>query len=86
MPIIINRNAGKSAPAPKKTGHTRAKAPIVSLSEPGRLRVAHVLALLGVSHSTLYAGVKTGRYPKADGRDGNFPYWNTQTIKNFLDV
>ncbi len=69
----------------KKRGHTRAKAPIISLDQPGRLRVAHVLCLLSVSHSTLYVGIKTGRYPKPDGYDGKIPYWNTSTIKLFLE-
>ena len=35
-------------------GHTKAQAPVISLSEPGRLRVAHVMALFAISHSTLY--------------------------------
>jgi predicted DNA-binding transcriptional regulator AlpA len=88
MAITINRKAEKSAPAPvnKRNGHTVAKAPLIDLSEPGRLRVAHLLALLGVSHSTFYSGTKSGRYPKADGKDGNFPYWKTSTIKRFLDA
>lgn len=88
MTITINRKAEESAPAPvkRKSGHTRAKAPLVNLSEPGRLRVAHLLALLGVSHSTFYSGTKSGRYPKPDGKDGNFPYWKTSTIKRFLDA
>jgi hypothetical protein len=47
----------------KKSGHTRARRPEIGLEQPGRLRVAHLLALLGISHSTLYAGVKSGRYP-----------------------
>lgn len=87
MSITINRKAEKSAPATKKSnGHTRAKPPLINLSEPGRLRVAHVMALLGISHSTLYAGMQSGRYPNVDGRDGKFPYWNTSTIKKFLEA
>lgn len=90
MAITINRKAKaeESAPAPvnKRSGHTRAKAPLINLSEPGRLRVAHLLALLGVSHTTFYSGTKSGRYPKADGKDGNFPFWKTSTIKRFLDA
>lgn len=70
----------------KPVSHTKAKAPEISLSEPGRLRVGHVLSLLSISHSTFYAGLKSGRYPPADGRDGNFPYWKTSTIKKFLDL
>ena len=68
----------------KKSGHTRPKAPIISLDQPGRLRVAHLLSLLSVSHSTLYAGIKSGRYPKPDGIDGKIPFWNTSTIRLLL--
>jgi len=70
---------------PKKgRGHTRAKAPTISLDKPGRLRVAHLMALLGVSHSTLYAGIASARYPKPDGMDGRIPYWRTQTVRSLL--
>jgi hypothetical protein len=69
----------------RKSGHTRPRQPIISLDQPGRLRVAHLLAILGVSHSTLYAGIRSGRYPKCDGRDGAFPFWRTSTIKAFLE-
>lgn len=69
----------------KRAGHTRPKAPSISLDMPGRLRVAHIMALLGISHSTLYAGIKTNRYPQPDGRDGKFPYWRTTTIREFLN-
>lgn len=68
----------------KRNGHTRAKAPIISLDQPGRLRVAHLLSLLSASHSRLYEGIKSGRYPKPDGYDGKIPFWNTATIKLFL--
>jgi len=78
MPLVI-------ASRPKaKCGHTKPKAPIISLEQPGRLRVAHLMSLFSVSHSTLYAGIKSGRYPKADGKDGNFQFWNTETIRQFL--
>ena len=63
---------------PKQRGHTRPKAPTIGLDQDGRLRVAHVLAILGVSHSTLYAGLvmkdgKPSRYPQPDGYDGKLP-------------
>lgn len=69
----------------KTSGHTRARRPEISLEEPGRLRVAHLLALFGVSHSTLYAGLKSGRYPLCDGRDGGIPFWRTSTVRTFLE-
>jgi hypothetical protein len=86
-------NALRITGLPKKQpGHTTPKAPIISLDQPGRLRVAHLLAILGVSHGTLYAGLRpkpgetATRYPKPDGRDGRFPYWKTATVKAFLDA
>lgn len=78
---------GASSPGPKKrktNGHTKAVAPKIPLDQPGRLRVAHVLALLGIKHATLYEGMRRNRYPKPDGRDGRIPYWNTETIRRFL--
>jgi hypothetical protein len=74
-----------TSPPKGQRGHTQARAPIISLDQPGRLRVAHLLAVLAISHATLYAGLKTGRYPPPDGRDGKFPYWKTGTVKAFLD-
>ncbi len=70
----------------KQRGHTQPRPPLISLDTPGRLRVCHLLAILATSHATFYAGLKTGRYPKPDGRDGKFPYWKTGTIKSFLDL
>ena len=80
MALIIERIKSK------KSGHTRPKAPIISLDQPGRLRVAHVLSLLGISHSHFYSQKRMGRYPQPDGRDGNMPFWNTATLKAFLET
>lgn len=86
--MSITQNQTSVTPPPRRQrGHTMARAPLISLDQPGRLRVAHLLAILGISHSTLYAGLKTGRYPQPDGRDGKLPYWRTTgTIKAFLDA
>lgn len=75
----------------RQRGHTQPKCPAIRLDQAGRLRVAHVLAILGISHSTLYSGLKSKdgvtppRYPQPDGRDGKLPYWHTSTIKAFLE-
>jgi hypothetical protein len=69
----------------KNSGHTRARAPLISLDGPGRIRVAGMLALLGVSHSHFYSGLKSGRYPLPDGRDGKMPWWSTQSVKQILE-
>ena len=78
MTVAITRTKAK------KSGHTKPKAPTISLDQPGRLRVAHVLSLLGISHSHFYAQMRMNRYPKPDGHDGTLPYWNTATMKAFL--
>jgi hypothetical protein len=74
----------KTTSTARKNGHTKPKAPLTSLDQPGRLRVSNWLALLGVCHSTFVNGVKSGRYPKADGYDGRFPFWNNETGKKYL--
>ena len=80
---------GKLTSAAKRRGHTMPRAPLISLDQPGWLRVANLLAVLNISHSSLYAGLKpragetTTRYPKPDGNDGR-PYWLTSTIFAFI--
>jgi predicted DNA-binding transcriptional regulator AlpA len=73
------------SPKPRRIGHTRAR-PVsgIDLSQPGRLRVGHMLTLFGVSHSTLYSHIKAGRIPKADGSDGTRSYWLTATVVQAL--
>ncbi len=85
MAITFVTTPAQSAQSKKKScGHTKAVAPTIPLDQPGRLRVSHLLSLLGVSHSTLYVGMKRGRYPKPDGMDGRMPYWFTSTIRELL--
>ena len=59
-------------------------APLISLDQPGRLRFPNVMALLAISHQTLYKRMSAGLAPKPDGYDGVRPYWNTKTIRDFL--
>jgi len=79
------QDSGGPVMSPPKRGWRVPKAPVIGLDQVGRLRVAHLLAILACSHSTLYAGLRTGRYPKPDGYDGKFPYWMTTTMKAFLE-
>jgi hypothetical protein len=74
-----------SANKRKKAGHTRPRRLEIGLDQDGRVRVANLLAILNVSHSTLYAGLKSGRYPLPDGYDGSMPFWNTSTIRTILE-
>jgi hypothetical protein len=73
-----------TTPPKRQRGHTSPKAPLIGLDQTGRLRLANCLAILSIHHSTFCRGVRSGRYPPPDGRDGKFPYWNTKTIASFL--
>ena len=68
----------------KKSGHTLPRAPLTDLRGPGRQRVANVIALLNISHSTFYARIKSDVCPKPDGYDGRIPFWNNQTVLKML--
>lgn len=82
--IICNANDSNKKSEKRKSGHTKPKAPQISLHEPGFIRVAHFQALLGdLSHSAFYARLKLGRVPKPDGHDPR-PYWKTSTVRDFL--
>lgn len=70
----------------KQHGHVVPRSPSISLNGPGRLRTAHILALCGISHSTLYARQKAGTFPMPDGKDGGLNYWKTETIRKYLDA
>lgn len=68
----------------RRNGHVQAVAPPISLDGPGRLRVAHVMALCALSHSGIYARLAAKTFPQPDGRDPR-PFWNTRTILEFLN-
>lgn len=71
-------------PKRKASGHTMPIRPSIDLSGPGRMRVAHLLWYLSISHSTFYKRLKAGQLPPPDGRDGKLPYWNTATVRVIL--
>lgn len=84
--IICNTNDDHQQSKKRKSGHTKPRAPQISLHEPGWIRVAHFQALLGdLSHSAFYARLKLGRVPKPDGHDPR-PYWRTETVREFLRI
>jgi hypothetical protein len=81
---MSNQEEARSSLKRRQRGHVMPLAPIISLSDIGRLRTAHVLALCGISHSVLYTRQKIGTFPKSDGKDGPHNFWNTKTIREFL--
>lgn len=69
----------------RSRGHTKPCAPVIDINGPGRLRVANLMALFGMGHSTLYSRIRSGKFPPRDGLDGAIPYWNTATIRPLLE-
>lgn len=69
----------------RKSKARRAKAPIIALDQPGRLRIANLMALLSISHQTLYTRIRNGEVPQPDGHDGRRPFWRTSTISAYLN-
>ncbi|GAB3626939.1 hypothetical protein PTE30175_03540 [Pandoraea terrae] len=67
-------------------GGVKPKAPLIDLNQPGRLRVANLMALYNLaSANTLYTRLHLGKIPPPDGRDGKSPYWLTSTIRAHLE-
>ena len=84
MPIKVVRIPKSTPNKQVRGGHAKPLKVHLDLSQPGRLRLGHLLTLYSVSCTTLYKGIKAGTYPPPDGRDGVRPYWNTETIRKFL--
>lgn len=69
----------------RNSGGVKAKAPAIDMYQPGRLRVANLLALYGIaSANTLYTWMRQTRIPPPDGHDPR-PYWLTSTIREHLE-
>ncbi len=57
-----------------------------SLPEDGFLRLKEVLALVPVSRSTWYEGIRQGRYPRSTKRFGpRIAAWDVQDIRKLLE-
>lgn len=88
----VNQSAHQSPSAnvkgaqKRRVTHTRScSVENIDLNKPGRLRVGHLLTLFSISHSSLYARIKLGSFPAADGHDGSRPYWRTSSIRTLLE-
>jgi predicted DNA-binding transcriptional regulator AlpA len=59
---------------------------VVNLDQPGFLSLHDVLAILPVSRSSWYAGIKKGIYPAAVSMGGLRKVgWKTQEIRELVD-
>ena len=81
MAITIN-NVPKAHTAQR--GHSNAL-PRVSLDQPARLRVGHLMTLYGLSHSSIYAHLRKKLIPEPDGVISGRSYWRTDTIRKDLE-
>jgi hypothetical protein len=76
-------------PAPdtpkRQRGHGGARPlPVtLSLNEPWRVRVGHMLTLLEITDNTFYARKKAGLIPPQDGFD-TAPFWLSSTVREYL--
>lgn len=59
-------------------------APPIPLDQPGRLRIAHLLAIFAINKTTYYNRRNAGHLPLPDGNDGR-PFYNTSTIRPLVD-
>jgi prophage regulatory protein len=55
------------------------------LPSTGFMRLPAVLAVIPVSKSTWWAGIKTGRYPKPVKLGQRITAWKAEDIKAFID-
>jgi predicted DNA-binding transcriptional regulator AlpA len=55
------------------------------LTQPGRLRAAAVIQILGISRTTFYRRVREGQFPAASGKDNGVVYWDTAVVRAFLE-
>lgn len=57
----------------------------VQLPKTGFLRLPDVLALIPVSKSTWWAGIKEGRYPAAVKLGPRITAWRAEDIRNLIE-
>jgi predicted DNA-binding transcriptional regulator AlpA len=59
--------------------------PTQSLPETGFMRLPAILAIIPVSKSTWWAGVKSGRYPKSVKLGERITAWRVEDIRALID-
>jgi hypothetical protein len=86
MPVTIVKRADHAkSKAAKRTGHTKAKPPLIPLTMPGRYTMGNVMAVSGWSHTKLSQRIRDKQFP-APLKDGHINYWPTDMVKTALGL
>jgi hypothetical protein len=86
MPVTISRRTDLAKSKPKKrTGHTKAKPPLIPLTMPGRYSTGNVMAVSGWSHTKLSQRIHDKLFP-APMKDGHINFWPTDVVKAALSL
>lgn len=72
-------------PPKRRTGHTKAKSPLIPVTMPGRYSMGNVMAVSGWSHAKLSQRIRDKQFP-APLKDGHINYWQTDVVRLALGL
>lgn len=86
MPVtVIKKSLNAEQPNKRRTGHTKAKQPLIPVTMPGRYSMGNVMAVSGWSHTKLAQRISEGKFPKPT-KDGHINYWPTDVVRAALGL
>ena len=85
MPITIIRSSTIQTESKKRSGHTKAKPPLIPVTMPGRYSMGNVMAITGWSHTKLSQRIRDKQFP-APLKDGHINYWSTEVVRAALSL
>lgn len=87
MPVTFIKKGAEIAlkKQSKRSGHTKAKIPLIPLTMPGRYSVGNIMAVTGWSHAKLSQRIRDNLFP-APLKDGPINYWPTDVVRVALGL
>lgn len=86
MPVIFKTGASTAKDKlAKRTGHTKAKPPLIPVTMPGRYSMGNVMAVSGWSHTKLSQRIRDKQFPPPM-KDGHINYWPTDVVRAALSL
>lgn len=85
MSVVIKKPLAADPSPKRRTGHTKAKPPLIPVTMPGRYTMGNVMAVSGWSHAKLSQRIRDKQFP-APFKDGHINYWPTDTVKSALGL